>query len=165
MIESLGFHDEMTRRNRLEPDDEVREGVVRLAVVDVRNGGSEASILHEGVNGRMGVDDVGCLLLPFRGVHNHVVQVTPEDLTHVLARPVVHIRGGARSATGFVAWYLCRLTLRRIRANGLDESLDGPTVVRREKEIQTLGWLDGRDLLADVVVDDPNELWEEHVGW
>src|SRR5438128_7433222 len=38
IVEALGFENEMGRRIGLEPDDEIRDVIVRLAVVQIRNG-------------------------------------------------------------------------------------------------------------------------------
>ena len=61
----------------VEPDDEVRDVVVRLAVVEVRDREAEALVLHERHDTRVRVDVVRRRLLPLLRVRDDVVQVRP----------------------------------------------------------------------------------------
>ena len=110
---------------------------MRLTVMDVRNGEAQAGVLHERLDGRVRVDDVGGLLFPLAGVCNDIVYVALDHVSNFLARPVVDVRGGTRSAAGFITRNFRSFALRRVRTNGLDQTLDGPTVVRRQEQIQT----------------------------
>src|SRR3972149_3917268 len=75
IVESLGFNDEMSVWICLEADDEIRNVVVRLAVVDVRDGEAHAGVLYKRLDGRVRVDDVGSPLFPRAGVGDDIVHV------------------------------------------------------------------------------------------
>ena len=65
LVEPFGFENQMDDGIGLESNDEVRHVVVRLTVVQIRNGEPEPRILDERVDSRVRVNVVRGFLLPF----------------------------------------------------------------------------------------------------
>jgi len=90
-IVALCLQDQVALVFRLQPDDEVRDVVVRLSVVEVRNRKIEPCVLYEAANAGMRVDAIGRRLFPDLRVRHDGVDMAAADIANVAAGPKVHL--------------------------------------------------------------------------
>lgn len=102
-----GFHElprlfapSSERVGPFEPGDEVVNVVVRLSVVQVRNGEAKPGVLHERHHARVRVENLGRRLLSHLRVRNDAIQMALEDSTNVLAGPVSTSAVPSQSSVG-----------------------------------------------------------------
>src|ERR1700674_5354952 len=140
----------MKRRFGLEPDDEVWDIIVCLAVVKVGDRESEAGILHESIHMLVRVDEVRSRFLPRLRVGDDVVDVAVYDFAHFATCPEVNVHGRTRTATCFVNAHDRSLALRDVRLNRVSKMVDYPSVIGGTEPIYNLGWLQWPNFLTEI---------------
>jgi hypothetical protein len=152
------------QRNTSEADDRVRHVVIGLAIVQIRDRKGQARVLHQGLDPRVGVDDIGSGLFPLPRIGHHVVEISMDDLTHLAAGPKVDFGRRARTAAGLIAGDLRRFPGRGIGRDGPHQAFYYSTIVRGEEHIAEIRRGNGLHLVAEVALDDPDQLGEQDVG-